>query len=408
MTNLSNYPLEDWFKTNLSQAWDGATGTIYMNSAPSFTFPSGVTTYLVVNPWKSNMQIAEINSINTSDNTAVVSNITLEKWAWVNSTTQSHPVNSEVIISDNYQFWKDIFDAINSKLDNDIDWSWGAATDFAWAVMKSLTTAQRTALTWVNGMVVYDTTLWELYQYIGGAWSAVSAGSTQPNASETVAGKLELATDAEVLAGTDIGWTGASLSVLPSQLNPNLYTDKTSATGADKIGISDSADSNALKSIDIDDIREAIPASNTEKGTVELATDAEATTGTDETRYINSKQAKDNYGAWLTMTTASQTTWVNTTTYSTSIVSVWAWFACNTIRWVLWNSWASATCGIQTSPDNSVWTSKVSQTFTQNNDGGHSSVSLLIPTGYYVRAFGTTNNYTSNSLAFTLNLQDNS
>jgi len=36
-------------------------------------------------------------------------------------------------------------------------------------------------------------------------------------------------------------------------------------------------------------------ATTANKGTVEMLTDAEALAGTDETRYINSKQAKDNY-----------------------------------------------------------------------------------------------------------------
>lgn len=38
-----------------------------------------------------------------------------------------------------------------------------------------------------------------------------------------------------------------------------------------------------------------VKASATNEGLVEMCTDAEATTGTDETRYINAKQAKDNY-----------------------------------------------------------------------------------------------------------------
>jgi len=33
-----------------------------------------------------------------------------------------------------------------------------------------------------------------------------------------------------------------------------------------------------------------------------MLTDAEATTGTDETRYLNSKQAKDNYGTVIIAT----------------------------------------------------------------------------------------------------------
>ena len=36
-------------------------------------------------------------------------------------------------------------------------------------------------------------------------------------------------------------------------------------------------------------------ATTNNKGIVEMATDAEALAGTDETRYINSKQVKDNY-----------------------------------------------------------------------------------------------------------------
>lgn len=59
-------------------------------------------------------------------------------------------------------------------------------------VVNSLTTAQRTALTPDNGCIVYDSTLGELFQYIGGSWSAVSSGSTQPNASTSVAGKVEI------------------------------------------------------------------------------------------------------------------------------------------------------------------------------------------------------------------------
>ncbi len=81
---------------------------------------------------------------------------------------------------------------------------------------NNLTTAQRVTVTAQNGDIVYDTDLGELYQYIAGAWSAVSAGSTQPNASLTVAGKVEIGTQAQVNAGTDTGETGAYTVVIPS------------------------------------------------------------------------------------------------------------------------------------------------------------------------------------------------
>lgn len=119
MSNLEKIPLEDWFETSLAQEWDGQIGSVFVNNTPNFTFPSGVTTYIVVNPTKTNFQVAEIDSYDAVAGTLNVIDIALEKWASINSTTQTHAVNSKVIISDNYEFWKQIRTTINSKMDND-------------------------------------------------------------------------------------------------------------------------------------------------------------------------------------------------------------------------------------------------------------------------------------------------
>jgi len=79
MSNLEIIPLEDNYSSTLAQEWDGATGTVYVNDAPNFTFPSGVTTYIIVNPTKTNQQIAEINAYDGTLNTLTVNDITLEK-----------------------------------------------------------------------------------------------------------------------------------------------------------------------------------------------------------------------------------------------------------------------------------------------------------------------------------------
>lgn len=50
MTNITTYPLIDDFETTLAQERDGATGTVYLDSVPSFTFPASVQTYMVSNP----------------------------------------------------------------------------------------------------------------------------------------------------------------------------------------------------------------------------------------------------------------------------------------------------------------------------------------------------------------------
>jgi len=224
MADLIKYPLEDGFKTTLTQAWDGATWNINVWSTPSFTFPSWVTTYIVVNPWKSNIQIAEINAYSAVNGTMTVNDITLEKWASVNSTAQTHNVWSEVIISDNYQFWNDIATAINSKMNLSEDNVVTAgkttytSTTESQKWWQNVTTAQRTALTWVvNWDIVYDTDIWVNYQYIWGVWSTFATWSVV-NASETEAGKVELPTTAEFEAWTDVWWTWASLSVSPSQV----------------------------------------------------------------------------------------------------------------------------------------------------------------------------------------------
>lgn len=139
-------------------------------------------------------------------------------------------------------------------------------------------TARDAAITTpVNGMMIYNTALWLVQQYVSWAWENVDTGTATANASETVAGKVELATAAERAAGTATWGTWASLVVTNNALV------KTSSGASDE---------NKVPVLNSDWYVVAfIPAtSTTVAGLVELATDAEALAGTDETRYINSKQ----------------------------------------------------------------------------------------------------------------------
>ena len=141
------------------------------------------------------MQIAEITSYDSTAKTLTVSSISFEKGLGISSTAQDHSTGSKVIISDNYQFWVDIQTAINTKLDDTGGTMTGllqfTGTTHAGIKLLSLTTTQRDALSASNGMLIYNSTTGELNQYIGGAWSAVAAGSTQPTASTTVLGKIK-------------------------------------------------------------------------------------------------------------------------------------------------------------------------------------------------------------------------
>lgn len=73
---------------------------------------------------------------------------------------------------------------------------------------------------WVN-VYVTDTGLHYNYSLGTNQWEAIDTGTVTPNASETVAGKVEIATSAESIAGTNTGGTGALLSVLPSDIAAN-------------------------------------------------------------------------------------------------------------------------------------------------------------------------------------------
>jgi len=65
------------------------------------------------------MQVGRIDSMNVGNKTVNVDSITIEKGAGLNYSAEIHAVGSKVIISDNYQFWKDLATAINSKADTE-------------------------------------------------------------------------------------------------------------------------------------------------------------------------------------------------------------------------------------------------------------------------------------------------
>lgn len=85
-----------------------------------------------------------------------------------------------------------------------------------------------------NGMQAYVTAEGQFTDYVAGAWANRASG-TNPNASAAVAGKVEIATTAQSIAGTDTGETGALLSVLPSDIAKNVQSG-TFVYGADAGG----------------------------------------------------------------------------------------------------------------------------------------------------------------------------
>lgn len=247
MSDLSLIPLEDWFETQLAQDWNGAVGTVYVLDTPSYT-PTTTNTYIVVNPWKTNMQIAEITDYDSTANTLTVSNVTLLKGLGINSTApaSSHATGSKVIISDNYQFWADIQTSINSKLDkngnNGVTYATTAARDSALGADGVATLPYR-------NIYVTATGLFYNYNLSANAWQSIDTGTSPANATASVSGLVRtdvapagipvaLITDNpkyDALAGnnTDIAVGTGNLFVTQTGLQKNAESYAATATGND-------------------------------------------------------------------------------------------------------------------------------------------------------------------------------
>ncbi len=72
-----------------------------------------------------------------------------------------------------------------------------------------------------NGDTCYLTSTGLAQIYQGGSWQDVASGAT-PNASTSVAGKVQIPTQGEFNAGTDVGGTGALLTPTPSVIQTGI------------------------------------------------------------------------------------------------------------------------------------------------------------------------------------------
>ena len=117
MTDLKWIPAQDDFETTLSGARNGWAWTMPVFHIPQGTLPAGEYTYAVVEPWTANMQVVKVTWWTSSPKALIVEVAGIEKANNVNYSAISHPANSIVRISNNYSFWKDIKNAINSKVD---------------------------------------------------------------------------------------------------------------------------------------------------------------------------------------------------------------------------------------------------------------------------------------------------
>lgn len=121
MSDLTKIPLQDNFTTTLTQELDTSSTTVYVATVPDFTYPAGVTSYLVLNPGKTTMEIVTITAHDSSASTITIGARNQAQGASITTSAQTHTVGSSCIISDNYAFWLDIQTSIGTKVDKDDD-----------------------------------------------------------------------------------------------------------------------------------------------------------------------------------------------------------------------------------------------------------------------------------------------
>ena len=217
MSNLLNLQAEDNFETRLSAKVATSDLTINVQTNVSFTFADPF--YISVNPGLSNYEPMLVTGI-----AGTVWTVTRAQARYTGDagSAKTHAAGAKVIISDNQAFFADVQTAVNSKVDKSGSTMTGpldfSGTTNSGLRVNNLTTAERDALTPADGMIIYNTTTGIGEIYDGGSWNTIDTGSAVPNASTTVAGIVEEATDAEVGAGTAAGGTGAQLFVNPASV----------------------------------------------------------------------------------------------------------------------------------------------------------------------------------------------
>jgi hypothetical protein len=243
MADLLTIPYEDDYETTLAQAWNGSATTVYLKNVPTATTPSGSNySYLVVDPWKSIMQVVKVIAWENVGNTATTTTATIKKGSGVNYSAVSHASWATVRFSNNYQFWADIQTSINTKLDQD----WGNGIDYA-------STAARDAALWGDWVATknyrnikagaqffnYNLSVWQ--------WQVVSTGTAPAFASQTAAGIVEAPTTPQQVAWTTTWETGGLLFSTPDYVKT----------------VNDTAVAEALKIKDKIDVRVATTANIT-------------------------------------------------------------------------------------------------------------------------------------------------
>ena len=237
MSEFTHVPLQDKFETQLSQQIDAGATSCTLITAPSFTsIPAGQDVLIGIDYDNTLYEIRKVTAV--SGSTLTLNATPLATYYGQSPTSVAHSAGAKVIISHTWQTFEDIRSAIASKLNT----GGGTLTGPVKGPVYANAAARDVAIpSPENGQSAYLTAEGKWTDYVAGSWADRASG-TNPNASETVAGKVEQATLAEQIAKTETGATGAPLFLNPKHisfsssdaaqgklagLNASNYVDKT-------------------------------------------------------------------------------------------------------------------------------------------------------------------------------------
>lgn len=224
----SKYPIESFYRAIIRESVPDTNVPLDMKVDKLPTLTSGL---LTLSPNTANEEIVYYDSINSTNLTIHVA------YRWVNPTSNDLTTGGVDYSNPSYIFTHSVNDAVRGDINNihinsipanitytDLTASTITATKYNKFAVYASTAARDAAIpSPTNGLHVLVTWAGEYY-YDAGSWRLQAVGTPTPNATTTVAGSVEIATQAEVNAGTATGWTGATLSVAPDTLQSALAT----------------------------------------------------------------------------------------------------------------------------------------------------------------------------------------
>lgn len=233
MPDLSTLQQQDNYSTRLASKYTAGGSSFTVQVAPSFSY--SVDFYATVQPGTTKARAYKISGI--SGTTLTISgSAPVATYEGETPTAIDHPAGSKVIISNNFKVYDDIRDAINSKVSTDEDQtiskrtSW-SGTNAAPNVPSFANTTARDAAITAPSDGDLCTVAGDLQHYNGTTtqWETADTGTPTPNAADNTAGKVDVASAAEIGAGTATDASSGAINVIPVS-----QTVKTSSGSGDE------------------------------------------------------------------------------------------------------------------------------------------------------------------------------